>query len=54
MFDWVLNIPMRPLEHVYMRPEMISKRFGNLHGDFTAAAFQTAAKLYCTGANDIF
>ena len=54
-------------EHVYMRPEMkpnqseISNRFemllrlhGNLHGDFTAATFQTTARLSCTCANDIF
>ena len=27
---------------------------GNLHGDFTAATFQTIAGLYCTYANDIF
>ena len=53
--------------HVYMRPEVNSKRFeisncfemsfrlhGNLHGDFTAATFQTIARLYCTYANDIF
>ena len=26
----------------------------NLHGDFTAATFQTIARLYCTGVNDIF
>ena len=38
----------------------ISNRFemfrlhGNLHGDFTAATFQTKARLYCTCANDIF
>ena len=39
----------------------ISNRFemsfflhGNLHGDFTAATFQTIARLYCTCANDIF
>ena len=55
------------LEHVYMRPEVnsnwfeISNRFemsfrlhGILHGYFTAATFQTIAKLYCTCANDIF
>ena len=55
------------LEHVYMKPEVNSNRFeisnrfemsfclhGNLHGDFTAATFQTIAKLYCTCANDIF
>ena len=45
------------LEHVYMRPEVNSNRFeisncfemlfrlhGNLHGDFTAATFQTNSK----------
>ena len=50
-----------------MRPEVNSNRFGisnsfemsfrlhcNLHGDFTAATFQTIARLYCTCANDIF
>ena len=50
-----------------MRPEVksnrfeISKRFemsfryhDNLHGDFTAATFQTIARPYCTCANDIF
>ena len=50
-----------------MRPEMnsnrleISNRFemsfflhGSLHGDFTAATFQTMARLYYTCANDIF
>ena len=50
-----------------MRPEVnanqfeISNRFemsfhlhGSLHGDFTAATFQTITKLYCTCANDIF
>ena len=44
-----------------MRPEMNSDRFemsfrlhGNLHGDFTAAAFQTIARLYCAFVNDIF
>ena len=55
------------LEHVYMRPEVNSNRFkisnrfemsfrlhGNLHGDLTAATFQTIARLYCTCANDIF
>ena len=55
------------LEHVYMRPEVNSNRFeisdrfamsfrlqGNLHGDFTAATFQTIARLYWTCANDIF
>ena len=54
-------------EHVYMRPEVnsnqceISNRFemsfrlhGNLHRDFTAATFQTIARLYCTCASDIF
>ena len=55
------------LEHVYMIPEVNSNRFeisnrfemlfclhGNLHGDFTAATFQTIARPYCTCANDIF
>ena len=55
------------LEHVYMRPEVNSNQFeisnsfemsfrlhGNLHRDFTAATFQTIARLYCTCANDIF
>ena len=49
------------LDHIYMRPEMNSNRFemsfclhGNLHGDFTAATFQTIARLYCTYTNDIF
>ena len=50
-----------------MRPEVNSNRFeisncfemsfrlhGNLHRDFTAASFQTIARLYCTCANDIF
>ena len=50
-----------------MRPEVnsnrleISNRFemsfllhGSLHGDFTAATFQTMARLNCTCANDIF
>ena len=54
-------------EHVYMRPEVNANRFeisnrfemsfclhGSLHGDFTAATFQTVARLYCTCANDIF
>ena len=54
-------------EHVYMRPEVNSNRFeisnrsemsfrlhGSLHGDFTAATFQTIARPYCTCANDIF
>ena len=27
---------------------------GNLHGDFTAAPFQTIARLYCKCSNDIF
>ena len=55
------------LEHVYMRTEVNSNRFeisnrfemslrlhGNLHGDFTAAASHSIARLYCTCANDIF
>ena len=33
--------------------EMLSRLHGNLHGDFTAATFQTIARLYCTYANDI-
>ena len=50
-----------------MRPEVNSNRFeisnrfemsfrlhGNLHGGFTAATFQTIARLYCTYANNIF
>ena len=50
-----------------MRPEVnshwfaISNRFemsfrlhGNLYGDYTAATFQTIARLYCIFANDIF
>ena len=50
-----------------MKPEVNSNRFeipnrfemsfrlhGNLHGDFTAATFQTMAKLYCTCADYIF
>ena len=49
-----------------MRPELNSNRFeisnrfemsfclhDNLHGDFTAATFQTIARLHCTCANDI-
>ena len=55
------------IERVYMRPEVNSNRFeisnrfemsfrlhGNLHGDFTAATFQTMARLYCICTNDIF
>ena len=54
-------------EHVYMRPEVNSNRFeisncfemsfrlyGNLHGDFTAATFQSIGRPYCKCANDIF
>ena len=50
-----------------MRPVVNSNRFeilnrfemsfglhGNLHGDFTAATFQTIERLYYTCANDIF
>ena len=50
-----------------MRPEVNSNRFeisnhfemsfrlhDNLQRDFTAASFQTIARLYCTWANDIF
>ena len=53
------------LKHVYMIPEVnsnlfeMSNRFemsfrlnDSLHGDFTAATFQTIARLYCTCAND--
>ena len=36
------------------RFEMSFRLRGNFHGDFTAATFQTIAKLYCTCANDIF
>ena len=56
-----------PLEHVYMKPEVNSNRFeisnhfemyfrlhDNLHGDFTAATFQTMARLYCTCVNYVF
>ena len=55
------------LEHVYMRPKVNSNRFeisnrfemlfrlhDNLHKDFTAATFQTMARLYCTCANKVF
>ena len=55
------------LENDYIKPKVNSNRFeisnrfgmsfrlhGNLHGDFTAATFQTMARLYCTYANDIF
>ena len=53
----------RLVEHVYMRPEVnsnrfeISSRFENsfgLHGDFSAATFQTIIRSYCTCANDNF
>ena len=50
-----------------MRPEVNSNRFeilnrfemslrlhDNFDGDFTAATFQTTAKLYCTCTNDVF
>ena len=44
-----------------LKPIEISNHFemsfllhGNLHGDFTAATFQTMTRLYCTCANDIF
>ena len=30
---------------------MLFRLHGNLHGDFTAATFQTIARLYCTCAN---
>ena len=36
------------------RFEMSFRLHGNLHTDFTAATFQTIARLYCTCANDIF
>ena len=36
------------------RFEMSFRLHGNLQGDFTAATFQTQARLYCTCANDIF
>ena len=36
------------------RFEMSFRLHGNLHGDFTAATFQTMARLCCTCANDIF
>ena len=49
------------IEHVYMIPKVNSNRFemsfrlyGNLHGDFNAATFQTIARPYCACANDIF
>ena len=54
----LINFVSGKLEHVYMRPEVNSNRFeisnrfemsfrlhGNLHGDFTAATFQTIARL---------
>ena len=34
--------------------EMSFRLLGHLHGDFTAATFQTIAKLFCTCENDIF
>ena len=36
------------------RFEMLFRLHGNLHGDFTAATFQTIERHYCTCANDIF
>ena len=61
------TLAFNDLGHVYMIPEVnsnrveISDRFemsfrlhGNLHGDFTAATFQTITRPYCTCANDIF
>ena len=36
------------------RFEILFRLHGNLHKDFTAASFQTIARPYCTGANDIF
>ena len=57
----IKNKPLSDFEHVSMRLKVNSNRFemsfclhGNLHGDFTAATFQTIARLYCTCANDIF
>ena len=54
----ITDISLQVLENVYMRPEVNSDRFeisnrfemsfrlhGNLHGDFTAATFQTIARL---------
>ena len=68
LYKWqpLLHMPCY-FEHLYMRSEVnsnwfeISRRFemlfclhGNLHGDLTAATFQTIARLYCTCANNIF
>ena len=36
------------------RLEMLFRLYGNLHGDFAAATFQTITRLYCACANDIF
>ena len=39
-----------------MRPEVNSNHLEmsfRLHGDFTAATFETLARLYCTCANDL-
>ena len=36
------------------RFEMSFRLYSNLHRDFTAATFQTIARLYCTCANEIF
>ena len=33
------------LEHVYMRPEISVRLHANSHGDFTAATFETIARL---------
>ena len=67
LFVPIVTLSTRSLGHIYMRHEVNSNRFeasnhfemsfrlhGNLHGDFTAATFQTIARLYCTCANDIF
>ena len=67
LFVPIVTLSTRSLGHIYMRLKVNSNRFeasnhfemsfrlhGNLHGDFTAATFQTIARLYCTCANDIF
>ena len=36
------------------RFEMPFRLHGYLHGDFTAAPFETIGRPYCTFANDIF
>ena len=50
---------MRPEENsnyfeMSNRFEMSLRLHGNLQIDFTAASFQTIARLYCTCPNDIF